>query len=252
MTESTTDKVALVTGSARRVGAAINRTLHRKGYRLLIHCHHSVAEAEALAREFNAQRADSARVLVADLCQPTQVATLAREAEQTWQRLDLLVNNASSFFPTPIGELDDTAWQALVGPNMYAPLMLSQQLATALQIQSGAILNLLDVHAQTPLKGHTLYCMAKAALVMMTKSLALELAPRVRVNGVAPGAILWPSQGVDVDAQQRVLSQIPLGRLGSVEEIAQAVAFLADEGRYITGQILTVDGGRSLSPLSGA
>ncbi|GAA5187772.1 pteridine reductase [Ferrimonas gelatinilytica] len=252
MTEAKQEKVALVTGSARRVGAAINRTLHRRGYRLLIHCNQSVDEAQLLAAEFNQVRPGSARVLIADLCQPEQVRRLASEACDAWQRLDLLVNNASSFFPTPVGEIDHSAWDALVGPNMYAPLIMSQQLMAPLRQQQGAIINLLDVHAQSPLKGHTLYCMAKAALSMMTRSLALELAPQVRVNAVSPGAILWPSQGVDVDAQQRVLSQIPLQRLGSVDEIAEAVAFLADEGRYITGQILAVDGGRSLSPLAGA
>ncbi|SHG89772.1 pteridine reductase [Ferrimonas marina] len=245
-------KVALTTGSARRIGAAINQMLHQRGFNLVIHCNSSAAEAQALAEQFNALRPDSAVVIQGSLSDPQGIPGLAEQTLAPWGRLDLLVNNASAFFPTPIGQIDDAAWHSLVGSNMQGPLLLSQALAPALTQTQGGIVNLLDVHAQSPLKGHTLYCMAKAALSMMTRSLALELAPEVRVNAVAPGAILWPETGGDAAAQQGVLDQVPLGRLGTPEDIAQAVGFLALDAHYITGQILAVDGGRSIAPLEGA
>ncbi|MBY5991543.1 pteridine reductase [Ferrimonas balearica] len=244
--------VALITGAGKRVGAALAKAFHGEGYRVLIHCLASRAEADALAEQFNRVRPDSARVLQADLCHPGAVRDLANHALAQWQRLDLLINNASRFYPTPVGQMDDTAWQDLVGSNMQAPLILSQALAPALIEAQGSIINLVDVHARSPLKGHTLYCMAKAALVMMTQSLALELAPHCRVNAIAPGAILWPEQGGEPDQQDAVLEQVPLGRLGTLEEIAATALFLARGGSYVTGQVIAVDGGRSLAPLKGA
>ncbi len=249
----TTDQpVALITGAGKRIGAALSRTFHQQGYRVLVHCLHSRADADALVGELNALRPGSAAVLVADLNQPDEIETLARNALARWQRLDLLINNASRFYPTPIGQIDLQAWQDMVGSNMMAPLLLSQAVAPALRQQQGSIINLVDVHARTPLKGHTLYCMAKAALEMMTRSLALELAPEVRVNAIAPGAVLWPEQAGDAAARDAVLAQVPLGRLGELNEITETALFLAQGPRYLTGQMIAVDGGRSLAPLKGA
>ncbi|QIZ76516.1 pteridine reductase [Ferrimonas lipolytica] len=245
-------KVILVTGSAKRVGAAIIRAFHSAGYRTIIHCRDSVDDANQLATELNHQRPDSAAVLVQDLTASGGAVLLARQALALYGRIDVLINNASSFYPTPVGEITDQSWTDLVGSNMHAPLFLSQALAPTLTQHHGAIINLIDVHANTPLQQHTLYCMAKAALLMMTKSLALELAPNVRVNGVAPGAILWPNQTPDQSAQEALLKQVPLGQLGRVEDIAATTLFLAKDAPYITGQVLAVDGGRSLGALTGA
>ncbi|ADN76047.1 short-chain dehydrogenase/reductase SDR [Ferrimonas balearica DSM 9799] len=244
--------VALITGAGKRVGAALARAFHQDGFNLVIHCLHSRAEADALAEELNQHRPDSARVLQADLNDLSQVATLAQQTLAQWHRLDLLINNASRFYPTPVGDIDQAAWHDLVGSNMMAPLLLSQALAPTLAEHKGSIINMVDVHARSPLKGHTLYCMAKAALEMMTKSLALELAPRVRVNAIAPGAILWPAQGENESGQQAVLAQVPLGRLGELDEISNTARFLTHHATYLTGQVIAVDGGRSLAPLQGA
>ncbi|WP_028115404.1 pteridine reductase [Ferrimonas senticii] len=246
------DKVALVTGSAKRIGAAIIRQFHQQGYRVLIHCRHSKDEAERLAASLNLTRADSAQVLQMDLSSSEGPLDLARHALACWGRVDCLVNNASSFYPTPIGQIDDQHWQQLVGSNMRAPLLLAQALAPTLTQHHGSIINLIDVHGDSPLKNHTLYCMAKAALAMMTKSLALELAPKVRVNGVSPGAILWPEQAISAEKQQALLAEVPLGRLGELDDIAKTVLFLAVDAPYISGQIIAVDGGRSLGALTGA
>ncbi|MBY6185446.1 pteridine reductase [Marinobacter hydrocarbonoclasticus] len=244
--------VALITGAGKRVGAALARRFHAEGYRVLIHCLASRLEADTLAEALNQQRPESARVLVADLNQIDNVERLAQDALKQWGRIDLLINNASRFSPTPVGTIDARAWQDLVGSNMMAPLFLSQALAPALSKTNGSIINMVDVHARSPLRGHTLYCMAKAALVMMTQALALELAPNVRVNGIAPGAILWPENAEASPAQNEVLAQVPMGRLGALEEIAETAAFLANRASYVTGQVIAVDGGRSLAPLKGA
>lgn len=248
----TTEKVALVTGAAKRIGATTVRTLHQRGYRTIIHCRSAVEEAQALAAELNQQRADSAHVCIQDLAEKDGATLLARSALACFGRIDLLVNNASSFFPTPVGTIDFDHWQQLVGSNMKAPLFLSQALAPTLKQHQGSIVNLIDVHGHSPLKDHTLYSMAKAALLMMTKSLALELAPEVTVNGVSPGAILWPNEQPSEERQKKVLAQVPLQRLGSAADIAQTIAFLGCDAPYITGQIIAVDGGRSLGALEGA
>lgn len=247
MTIKPDDKVVLVTGAAQRLGAAIARELHGRGWRVLVHCRNSVGAAEALATDLNSARPDSCRVLVADLARDADLARLADAAVATWGRVDGLVNNASSFYPTPVDGATPAQWDDLFASNARAPFFLAQALLPALRRQRGAIVNLLDIHAERALPAHTLYCMAKAANRMLVESLARELAPEVRVNGVAPGAILWPSSGMpDAEAQARLLADIPLGRLGEPGDIARTVAFLLADAPYITGQVVAVDGGRSL------
>lgn len=241
--------VVLVTGAGKRVGAAISRTLHARGWRVLLHCRRSRADGDALAAELNELRPDSARVLIADLNDAAAIATLAAEVPAAWGRLDGLVNNASTFYPTALGETTAAHWDDLFASNARAPFFLTQALAPALRANGrGAVVNLIDIHAEYPLAGHTVYCMAKAALAAMTKSLAKELAPDVRVNGVAPGAIAWPEGSGEMDAatQAAVLVSVPLGRVGGVQAIADAVAFLVAGSDYVNGQILAVDGGRSV------
>lgn len=240
-------RVVLLTGAAQRLGAAAARLLHGRGWRVLLHCRDSRAAADALAAGLNAARADSCRVLFADLSRYDDIARLARESVAAWGRVDALVNNASSFYPTPVEEATPAQWDDLFASNARAPFFLVQALLPALRARGGAVVNLLDIHAERALKQHTLYCMAKAANRMLVESLAKELAPDVRVNGVAPGAILWPPGGApDAAAQARVLAGIPLGRLGTPEDIARTIAFLLEDAPYITGQVIAVDGGRGL------
>ena len=249
MLNSSAAPVALITGSAKRLGRQTAITLHSAGYNLVIHCNQSRQQADELASQLNLVRAASAFVLRADLLDETQWTALAEQAVSFFNRLDALVNNASSFFPTPVGSATPAHWHDLFGSNVKAPYFLSQALAPHLANQHGCIINMVDIHAQQPLAGHSIYCMAKAALLMMTKSLAIELAPTIRVNGIAPGAILWPpQQSVQLSEQDKtaILRQIPLQQLGTPEDIANSVLFLV-QSPYITGQIITVDGGRSLS-----
>lgn len=242
-------RVVLITGAARRIGAEITRAFHAREFRVLIHYRHSADEAAALAAALNDERPDSAATLRADLDEPNQVRRLATDAVAHWQRLDVLVNNASTFYPTPLGEATDADWDRLLGSNLRAPWELTQALAPALQETSGAILNLADVYAERPLWEHGLYCMAKAGLVSLTRSSARELGPRVRVNAVAPGPILWPEQGPGLDAGG-ILEASALGRCGEPADIAGAVVWLALDAPFVTGQVLPVDGGRNL-PLAG-
>lgn len=244
-----TDPVALITGAARRLGAETARTLHQRGMRVLIHYRNSSSEAEALVAELNAIRAESAHALPADLDSPEQVRILANMAIQHWRRLDLLVNNASSFYPTPLGNSSDEDWTRLINSNLRAPYILTEALAPTLAKYQGSIVNIIDVYAEKPLAQHTLYCMAKAGLAMLTRSSARELGPQVRVNGVAPGPILWPEQGQD--NQSSIIAATALKRSGTPADVAAMVAFLALEAPYVTGQIVAVDGGRSLG-LQGA
>lgn len=237
--------VALVTGAARRIGARIARRLHQLGYDVIVHYHHSEEQAQALVEDLNRQRNDSTACLYADLVVPDQVRQLAAEALALKPNLRLLVNNASRFYRTPLHQASDEDWDQLMHSNLRAPFLLSQALAATLKQHRGAIVNLVDVYAEKPLREHPLYCMAKAGLAMMTRSLARELGPEVRVNGVAPGPILWPEQGQQ--SQQTILDALPLGRAGDPDDIANTVAWLADQAPYITGQIISVDGGRSLS-----
>ena len=239
------DKSALVTGAAGRLGAQIARTLHQNGANLIIHYRRSAAAAEALAAELNRARAGSAVTIGADLASPPQLDELAARAVDAFDGLDLLINNASSFYPTRFGEIDAAQWDDLIASNYRAPLFLAQACHAALRRSSGSIVNLLDIHATRPLTGHSVYCSAKAANQMLVKSLALELAPEVRVNGIAPGAILWPEHG-DSEAHRRaVIERVPLKRRGEPRNIADTVLFLAAND-YVTGEIIRVDGGRLL------
>ncbi|ROR34520.1 pteridine reductase [Inmirania thermothiophila] len=238
--------VALVTGAAHRIGACIARTLHGAGYRVLLHHHRSAAAAAALAAELAAARPDSARTARADLLETARLPALVEGALAHWGRLDLLVNNASAFFPTPVGSVTEADWERLLGTNLKAPFFVAQAAAPHLAAAGGSIVNIVDIHAERPLAGHPVYSIAKAGLAALTRALARELGPAVRVNGVAPGAILWPEQGVDPERMRLLLARTPLGRTGSPEDVARAVLFLARDAPYVSGQILAVDGGRSV------
>ena len=238
---------ALITGAAARLGRAIARELHRD-HRLLIHYRSSSETAQELVEELNRIRPDSAVALRGELSTTADCERLAERAIEQWGGVDVLVNNASAFFPTPIGGATEDQWEQLINSNLKAPFFLSQALAESLKRHSGCIVNMADIHAERPMPHHPIYCAAKAGLVMLTKSLALELAPRVRVNGVAPGAIIWPEQQkVDDDAKMQILSCIPLARTGDAQDIARTVRFLVSEAPYISGQVIPVDGGRSLN-----
>jgi pteridine reductase len=238
--------VALVTGAARRLGAAIARTLHAAGFDIALHCHHSRAEADALAATLDVTRAGSVLVLQADLAEFDRLPELVANTIGWRGRLDALVNNASAFFPTPFGNATPAQWDALFAANARAPFFLTQAAAPHLRAARGAVVNLTDIHAERPLREHALYGMSKAALVHMTRALALELAPDVRVNAIAPGAILWPEDGKDEAAKAALLARTPLGRTGTPEEIGEAVRWLLQDARYTTGQVLRLDGGRML------
>ncbi|HVL34427.1 MAG TPA: pteridine reductase [Burkholderiales bacterium] len=246
MNESLSGKVALVTGGARRLGAAIVRRLHAAGACVLVHYRDSDAEATQLVAELNALRPKSAAKVKAELLAPVAPRALVLAARDAFGRLDILVNNASSFFPVPLGAVEASHWEELVGSNLRAPLFICQEAAPELTRVEGAIVNIVDIHAERPLKGYAVYSTAKGGLAALTRSLALELAPRVRVNGVAPGAVAWPADDqISAAERERILATTPLGRTGSPEDVAQAVHFLAC-APFVTGQILAVDGGRSL------
>jgi pteridine reductase len=242
-------KTILVTGGARRIGRAIVRRLHDAGANLVIHHRASSEAAHALESELNGRRAGSAALLQADLMQTRLLDGLIVDAAGAWGRLDALVNNASSFYPTEVGRITEGSWDDLMGTNLKAPLFLSQAAAPELRKHGGCIVNITDIHAGRPMKGHVVYNVAKAGLATLTRSLARELAPQVRVNGVAPGTILWPEHDVwtDEDARARIVDGIPLKRMGEPDDIARAVEFLITGAPYVTGQIIAVDGGRSLS-----
>jgi len=240
------DKVILVTGAARRIGAAIVTCLHENGARVAIHYRGSAADAENLANRLNSIRADSSMTIQSDLLDIERLPLLINTVLEWGGRLDGLVNNASSFYPTPIGSIDEKQWDELVGSNLKAPLFLSQAAASHLRDSNGAIINIVDIHADRPLRDHPVYGSAKAGLAMLTRSLAKDLAPDVRVNGVAPGAILWPENGMTESVQQNILDQIPLQRAGSPEDIAGCVLYLLRDATYVTGQVIPVDGGRSI------
>lgn len=243
---ATARPAALITGGARRIGASITRALHQQQCRVIVHYHDSAEPAQRLIAALNEQRPGSAVAVQANLNDPAAVRDLAARASAAFGTLDVLVNNASRFYPTPLADADDHDWEAIMHSNLRAPFLLSQHLATTLAAgEGGAIINLIDVYAEKPLLDHSLYCMAKAGLAMMTRSLARELSPAVRVNGVAPGAVLWPEHGQP--RQRDILDAIALGRTGEPDEVADAVAWLALHASYVTGQILAVDGGRSLS-----
>ncbi|MBN8799410.1 MAG: pteridine reductase [Stenotrophomonas nitritireducens] len=240
-------RVSLVTGSARRIGAVIARHLHAHGYRLALHAHQSGEELQALAFDLESERPGSVLAVQADLRDPQALPELVEEVVAHFGRLDALVNNASNFFPTPFGQVQVEQWDELFAVNARAPFFLAQAAAPHLRRQRGAIVNLTDLHATQPLRDHPAYSAAKAALEMTTRSLALELAPHVRVNAVAPGAILWPEQGKSEAAKQALMERTPMARTGTPHEIAAAVRWLLDDAGYITGQTLRLDGGRTLT-----
>jgi pteridine reductase len=239
-------RLALITGAAARIGAEIARTLHAEGMDLALHYRGSAAAARALCLELEQVRPGSVLLVQADLAETAALRGLVERVAAFRGRLDLLVNNASVFYPTPIDTASETQWDDLMASNLKGPFFLAQAAADLLRASGGAIVNLVDIHAERPLKDHPIYCMAKAGNAMMVRALARDLGPRVRVNGVAPGAILWPGEGMAEETKRQILGRTALGRPGSPADIARAVLFLARDADYITGQILNVDGGRTL------
>ena len=240
--------VVLITGAARRIGAAIATRLHGCGYRVIIHYQNSAAEAEKLCAKFNIMRADSAHTLQANLLDTDSVEQLAKASIAQWGQVNALVNNASSFYPTPLPKATQTQWDELMGSNLKGPFFLCQALAKALKQHGGSIVNIADIHAHQPLQEHSVYCIAKAGNKMLTKTLAKELAPNVRVNGIAPGVILWPENDTqEDDEQEELIKNIPLQRMGSSDDIARLAEFFITDASYITGQTIAVDGGKRLN-----
>lgn len=243
--------VILVTGAARRVGAEISRTLHAAGASVAVHCRQSTAEATQLVAELNARRTASAADFVTDLLDTDALPGLVAAVIDHFGRLDVLINNASSFHPTPMGTIDEKDWDDLIGSNLKAPLFLAQAAAPALALSSlsggGCIINITDIHAERPLKGYPVYCAAKAGLLNLTRSLSVELGPQIRVNAVAPGAIQWPEDGDDFTPKERdaIIKHTLLKRIGHPTDIARTVKFLVFDAPYITGQVINVDGGRT-------
>jgi pteridine reductase len=242
-------KVVLITGGAKRVGAAISRRLHREGAALAIHYRSSEGEAEALAAEFNLQRQGSAVLIKGDLLDPASYGRIVSETVTAFGKLDVLVNNASSFYPTAVGEIVEKDWHDLIGTNLKAPLFLSQAAVPQLRKNHGSIVNIADIHAERPMKSYLVYSIGKAGLVALTKSLAHELGPEVRVNAVAPGPIAWPEDDPRFDEleRRRIIAHTLLKRAGEPDDIARAVIYLIKDAPYVTGSVLPVDGGRSAS-----
>jgi pteridine reductase len=241
-------KVVLITGGAKRVGAATCRRLHAAGANLMLHYRESAGEARLLQAELNNQRKDSVALIQADLLDLGKLQSIVDQTLQTLGKLDALVNNASSFFQTPVGEITAAQWEDLIGTNLRAPMFLAQAAAPALKKSQGAIVNITDIHAERPLKNYVVYSVAKAGLVGLTRSLARELAPEVRVNAVAPGPILWPDdEAFDELSRQRIISHTPLKREGTPDDIAKAVHYLLADATYVTGETINVDGGRHVA-----
>ncbi len=243
------DKTVLVTGGAKRVGAAIVRRLHAAGANVAIHCRSSLHEALALRDELNELRPASAAAVQADLLETAALPRVIEETMRQFGRLDALVNNASSFFPTPLAEMQERDWNDLLGTNLKAPVFLAQACAAELRRRHGCIVNIVDIHAELPMHGHLLYNIAKSGLAGLTRALAQELAPQVRVNGVSPGVNIWPESGVWQDEEQRrkLVARTLLKREGEPDDIARTVQFLIADAPYITGQVIAVDGGRSIN-----
>ena len=239
-------KVALATGSARRLGAAVLRQLHGAGANVVIHYRSSAHEADALAGALNALRPASAVAVQADLLDLASLPRLVDAVVKAFGRLDILINNASTFYPTPVGEITSEQFDDLIGTNLRAPLFLAQAAASQLRLHEGLIINMVDIHGSRPLKRHPVYCAAKAGLVMLTRSLAREMAPQVRVNGIAPGPVLWPEGGLDDELQKKIIGRTALKRRGSPADVARAALYFATDAPFVTGQVLAVDGGRSL------
>jgi pteridine reductase len=240
------DQCVLITGGARRVGAAIVRCLHGAGARVVVHYRSSHTDAVALAAELNESRPGSVTTIAADLLEAAAPDALVGASLRAYGRLDILINNASSFHPTPVGQITMADWDDLVGSNLRAPLFLSQAAAPYLRTTRGLIINLVDIHGLRPLKAHPVYSAAKAGLAMLTRSLARELGPEVRVNGIAPGPVLWPEGELNEALKQEIVAKTALKRYGTPEDIARTALFLARDAPFITGQIIAVDGGRSI------
>ncbi len=249
MSETTKSRTryALITGAARRIGACIAETLHQRGCDVFLHYHQSRDAVSELAEKLNALRSGSALIVQADLGEAEAISCLADQVRAHTGQLDILVNNASRFFPTMVGTTSTEQWDNLMNSNLRGPYFLTQALLPELAVAGGSVVNLLDVHAVRPMPNHAVYCMAKAGLQMMTLALARDLGPQIRVNGVAPGAILWPEQDCTSEDQQKILDKTVMGRAGKPEDIASAVAYLGLDAPYVTGQVLAVDGGRSLN-----
>lgn len=239
-------KVAFITGAAKRIGRETTKTLHNAGYNVVIHYNTSKSDAQRLADKLNDIRKNSAEIVQGDLLATENVKQLSERVIAQYGRLDLLVNNASSFYPTDVRATELEQWDDLMGTNLKAPFFLTKALIPQLELNKGCVINMVDIHAERPLLGYSVYCMAKAGLVMLTKSLSRELAPSIRVNGVAPGAILWHENELDEQDKNTVLNEIALRRMGDPKDIAEAILYLAN-ANYVTGHILAVDGGRSVN-----
>jgi len=239
-------KNVLITGAAKRIGASCARVLHAEGCNIFLHYRSSKQEVHALFEELNASREGSVKMMQADLLDINQLTMLVKEIRDSWGRLDVLVNNASAFYPRQVDDVTEQEWDDLLGSNLKAPFFLSQKLADLLVINKGCIVNIIDIHAERGLKGYPVYSIAKAGLAAMTKVLAKELGPEIRVNGVSPGAVLWPEADMSEQQKEEILQRVALKRTGAPEDIAKAVKFLIKDAGYITGQIITVDGGRTL------
>ncbi len=239
------NKTVLITGAAKRIGAAIARKLHAEGMFVIVHYHRSANEAHQLVRELNNTRQDSAITIQGDLQHKEYYSAIIEQALEFKGALDVLINNASAFYPTPVGDMTDEDWHTLIDTNLKAPLFLSKLAAPHLRKTTGCIINLTDIHAIRPLAEHSIYSISKAGLVTLTQSLAKELAPKIRVNAISPGAIAWPN-GITNEEKETILKQVPLARTGELNDIARTAIFLIKDADYITGQIISVDGGRSL------
>jgi len=239
-------KNVLITGASKRIGASCARLLHEQGCNVILHYNASKQDALQLCSELNQERPDSARIMQADLLNREQLQNLAHQAAVAWGGLDVLINNASSFYPTALADVTEAQWDELLGSNLKAPFFLTQALANVLLERQGCVVNIVDIHAERGLKGYPVYSIAKAGLAAMTKVLAKELGPSVRVNGVAPGAIIWPEFDMSEEDKNEILQCVALRRHGQPADIAKAVLFLVRDAEYVTGQILSVDGGRTL------
>jgi pteridine reductase len=239
-------RTALITGGARRVGAHLARALHAAGANIVVHFHRSRADADKLVAELELARPDSTTVISADLLDVSRLPALIRASCDRFGALDILINNASTFYPTPLGSISAAQWDDLIGTNLRAPTFLAQAAAQELRRRQGLLLNIVDIHGMRPLRDHLVYSTAKAGLIMLTRALARELAPEVRVNGIAPGPVMWPEAGIEEQRKEKILEHTPLHRSGSPQDIARAALFFATEAPFVTGQILAVDGGRSI------
>lgn len=247
-TDDLSGKVVLITGGAKRIGACLAESLHAAGMQVIVHYRSSADKAHQLQEKLNARREQSCILMQCDLLQTNKLKPLIDECVRQAGRLDVLINNASAFYPTPIGETDQRQWDTLLDSNLKAPFFLSQAAAPQLRKTRGCIINLVDIYAERPLGDHAAYCASKAGLLSLTRSFAQQLAPHVRVNGISPGAILWPENQHNDIAQQRLLSRVPLKRTGRPQDIAETALFLIRSSPYITGHIIPVDGGRTIMP----